>query len=68
MTPTKVKKEETREALKLDQEAHEAQAKADKLKRHALDNGKEKKAEKAQAKADEKIAKTSPARDPDSDD
>jgi hypothetical protein len=53
-----------RKVLKLDQEAHEAQAKADKLKRHALDNGKNKKAEKAQDKADKKIAKAMPTQEP----
>jgi hypothetical protein len=46
--------------LKLDQNAHEAQAKADKLIRHFLDNGKTKRAEKAQDKADNKIGKTIP--------
>jgi hypothetical protein len=35
-------KDEKRKVLKLDQEAHEAHAKADKLRRHALDNGKKK--------------------------
>jgi hypothetical protein len=60
MTRSTSTKDEKREVLKLDQEAHEAQAKADKLKRHALDNGEDKKAEKAQDKADEKIAKTVP--------
>ena len=60
MTSSTSTKDENRKALKLDQEAHEAQAKADKLKRHALDNGKEKKAEKAQEKADKKIEKMMP--------
>ena len=57
-------KGEKRKVLKLDQQAHEAQARADKLKRHALDNGKDTKAEKAQDKADKKIAKTMPAQEP----
>jgi hypothetical protein len=54
-------KDEKKKELKQDQKAHEAQAKADKLQRHALDNGKTKKAEKAQDKADreaENIAST----------
>jgi hypothetical protein len=54
-------KDEKKKELKQDQKAHEAQAKADKLQRHALDNGKTKKAEKAQDKADreaEKVAST----------
>jgi hypothetical protein len=55
-----VSKAEKRKELKLDQEAHEAQAKADKLKRHALDNGKNKKAEEAQDQADKKMEKTMP--------
>ena len=58
MTSSITTKDEKRKVLKLDQKAHEAQAEADKLKRHALDNGKDKKAEKAQDKADKKIAKT----------
>jgi hypothetical protein len=58
MTNSTTTKDEKRKVLKLDQKAHEAQAEADKLKRHALDNGKDKKAEKAQDKADKKIAKT----------
>jgi hypothetical protein len=65
MTSATSKKEQTRKQLKLDQDAHEAQAKADKLKRHALDNGKDKKAERAQDKADEKAAKVSPTQDGD---
>ena len=40
MTSQTTSKNETRKVLKLDQKAHEAQAKADKLIRHALDNGK----------------------------
>lgn len=63
MTSSTSTKDEKRKVLKLDQDAHEAQAKADKLKRHALDNGKNKKAEKAQDKADRKIEKTMPAQD-----
>jgi hypothetical protein len=63
MTSSTATKDEKRKVLKLDQEAHEAQAKADKLTRHALDNGKHKKAEKAQDKADKKIAKTMPAQE-----
>src|SRR5580658_37518 len=65
MTNATSQKEQTRKELKLDQDAHEAQAKADKLKRHALDNGKDKKAERAQDKADEKAAKVSPTQDGD---
>lgn len=57
------KEEQTRKQLKLDQDAHEAQAKADKLKRHALDNGKDKKAERAQDKADKKAEKAVLAQD-----
>jgi hypothetical protein len=64
MTSSTTTKEEKRKSLKLDQEAHEAQAKADKLKRHALDDGKDKKAEKAQDKADQKIEKTIPTQEP----
>ncbi len=64
MTSATSKKKEERKVLKLDQEAHEAQAKADKLKRHALDNGKDKKADKAQDKADKKIEKTMPTQEP----
>jgi hypothetical protein len=41
-----------KQALKQDEKAHKAQAKADKLLRKSLDNGKTKKAEKAQDKAD----------------
>jgi hypothetical protein len=63
MTNPTSTKYEKRKILKLDQDGHEAQAKADKLKRHALDNGKDEKAEKAQDKADKKIAKTMPTRD-----
>jgi hypothetical protein len=58
MTTATSTKDEKRKELKLDQKAHEAQAKADKLQRHAIDNGKNKEAEKAQDKADEKIEKT----------
>jgi hypothetical protein len=43
--------------LKRDEKAHEAQAKADKLQRKALDDGKIKKAGKAQDKADQKAKK-----------
>ena len=60
MTSSTSAKDEKRKVLKLDQKAHEAQAKADKLQRHALDNGKNKKAEKAQDKSDKKIEKTMP--------
>jgi hypothetical protein len=63
MTSSISTKGEKRKVLKLDQEAHEAQAKADKLQRHALDNGKTKKAEKAQDKADKKIEKMMPTQD-----
>ena len=58
MTTATSTKDEKRKELRLDQKAHEAQAKADKLQRRALDNGKNKKAEKAQDKANEKAAKT----------
>jgi hypothetical protein len=58
MTTATSTKDEKQKELKLDQKAHEAQAKADKLQRHAIDNGKNKKAEKAQDKANEKIEKT----------
>jgi len=51
-------KDEKKKQLKRDQKAHEAQAKADKLLRHALDNGKTKRAERAQEKADREIQKT----------
>jgi hypothetical protein len=54
--PTSLK-DEKKKQLKQDQKAHEAQAKADKLQRHALDNGKTKKAEKAQDKADREAEK-----------
>jgi hypothetical protein len=47
-------KEAKQKELKQDQKAHEAQAKADKLQRKALDTGK---AEKAQDKADDKAKK-----------
>lgn len=50
-------KDEKKKELKRDQKAHEAQAKADKLQRHALDNDKTKKAEKAQEKADRETEK-----------
>jgi hypothetical protein len=50
-------KDEKKRQLKQDQKAHEAQAKADKLLRHALDNGKTKKAQKAQQKADREAEK-----------
>ena len=63
MTSSTSTKDEKRKVLKLDQEAHEAQAKADKLQRHALDNGKDRKAEKAQDKADKKIEKTIPTQE-----
>jgi hypothetical protein len=48
---------EKKQALKQDEKAHLAQAKADKLQRQALDNGKTKKAEKAQDKADKETQK-----------
>jgi hypothetical protein len=54
-------KQEKKKELKQDQKAHEAQAKADKLQRRAIDTGKTKKAEKAQHEADheaEKLSKT----------
>jgi hypothetical protein len=54
---TTLRNDEKKKALKQDQKAHEAQAKADKLQRHALDNGKTKKAEKAQDKADREVEK-----------
>jgi hypothetical protein len=60
MKIAKSEKDEKRKELKLDQKVHEAQAKADKLQRHALDNGKVKKAEKAQKKADEISAQLMP--------
>jgi hypothetical protein len=50
-------KDEKKKELKQDQKAHEAKATADKLQRHALDNGKTKKAAKAQDKANRKIEK-----------
>ena len=50
-------KDEKKKELKQNQKAHEAQAKADKLQRHALDNGKTKRAEKAQGKADRETEK-----------
>jgi hypothetical protein len=50
-------KEAKQKELKQDQKAHEAQAKADKLQRKALDTGNTKKAGKAQDKADEKAKK-----------
>jgi hypothetical protein len=53
MKITKPENKATRKELKLDQKAHEAKAKADKLQRHALDTGKFKKAERAQVKAEE---------------
>jgi hypothetical protein len=56
-------KELKRKLLKQDEKAHEAQAKADKLQRKALDNGKTKKAEKAQDKADDKAEKATATRD-----
>jgi hypothetical protein len=56
-------KDEKKQHLKQDQKAHEAQAKADKLQRHALDNGKTKKAEKAQDKADREVEKSISNRD-----
>jgi len=48
-------KDRKKKLLKLDEKAHDAQAKADKLQRKALDNGKVKKAKKAQAKANKKL-------------
>lgn len=42
---------EKKQELKQDEKAHKAQAKADKLQRKSFDNGKVKKAEKAQDKA-----------------
>lgn len=56
-------KDEKKKELKQDQKAHEAQAKADKLQRHALDNCKTKKAEKAQDKADRAAEKVASTRD-----
>jgi hypothetical protein len=56
-------KDEKKKELKQDQKAHEAQAKADKLQRHALDNGKVKKAEKAQDRADRQIEKATSSKD-----
>jgi dihydroxyacetone kinase len=52
-------KKQTKKKLRLDQKAHEAQAKADKLQRKALDNGKVKKAQKAQGKADRMLDEAS---------
>jgi hypothetical protein len=60
---TTFSKDEKKKELKQDQKAHEAQAKADKLQRHALDNGKTNKAEKAQDKADREVAKVTSAKD-----
>jgi hypothetical protein len=60
---TTLNKEEKKKELKQDQKAHEAQAKADKLQRHALDNGKTKKAEKAQDKADRELGKATSTKD-----
>jgi hypothetical protein len=48
---------EQKQALKQDEKAHEAQAKADRLQRKSFDNGKIKKAEKAQDKADKEAGK-----------
>ena len=45
---------EKKQALKQDEKMHLAQAKADKLQRKALDNGKTKKAEKAQGQQRDK--------------
>jgi hypothetical protein len=56
-------KDEKKKELKQDQKAHEAQAKADKLQRHALENGKTKNAEKAQDKADREAQKVASTRD-----
>jgi hypothetical protein len=50
-------KGEEKKQLKRDAKAHEAQAKADRLQRKALDDGNTKKAEKAQGKADQKAEK-----------
>lgn len=58
-------KDEKKKELKQDEKAHEAQAKADRLQRHALDNGKVKKAEKAQQKADREAAKAARNHDED---
>jgi hypothetical protein len=58
MTPSA--KNEKKRQLKLDEKAHEAQAKADKLQRKALDDGKTKKAQTAQDKADKKIDEATP--------
>jgi hypothetical protein len=52
-------KDEKKKQLKLDEKAHDAQEKADKLQRKALDNGKTKKAKKAQVKADKKAGAAS---------
>ena len=49
-------KGEKKKQLKRDEKAHEAQAKADKLQRKALDNGSIKEAEKAQDKAEKAVA------------
>jgi hypothetical protein len=65
MTNPSSTKDEKQKQLKQDQKAHEAQAKADKLQRKALDNGKTKKAEKAQDKADQKAEKTTSASEDD---
>jgi hypothetical protein len=53
--------DDKKKQLKKDEKAHKAQAKADKLQRKALDNGKTQKAEKAQDKADEEASKATPA-------
>jgi phage shock protein A len=58
---------EKKQALKQNQKAHEAQAKADKLTRKAFDNGNTKKADKAQDKADKEVKKTLPHDDSDTD-
>jgi hypothetical protein len=65
MTNPSSAKDEKQKQLKQDEKAHEAQAKADKLQRRALDNGKTKKAEKAQVKADQKAEKATSAREDD---
>jgi hypothetical protein len=60
---TTLGKDEKKKELKQDQKAHEAQAKADKLQRQALDGGKIKKAQRAQDKADRKVEKITPIKD-----
>jgi hypothetical protein len=61
MTISASTKDEKKKQLKLDEKAHDALAKADKLQREALDSGKTKKAKKAQVKADKKAGAASSA-------